>query len=62
MGFFTKYKGLLRTIGGALGGVGAVLVAIPEPSTMAIGAFLVKAGSIIGGLGVLRAVARNVTA
>lgn len=61
MGFLSKYKGLLRTIGGALGGVGAVLVSIPDPTTMSVGAFLVKAGSIIGGLGVVRAVARNVT-
>lgn len=60
MDFLLKYKGLLRTVGGALGGVGAVLAAIPEPKTMAIGALLIKAGSILGGLGVVRAVARNV--
>lgn len=62
MGFLTKYRGLLRTVGGALGGIGAVLVTLPEPHSAAIGAALVKVGSWIGGLGVLRVVAANVVA
>lgn len=59
MDFLNKYKGLLRTVGGILGGVGSVLVTIPDPHALTIGAFLLKAGGIIGGLGVVRATASN---
>jgi hypothetical protein len=60
MGFLNKYRGLLRTVGGALGGVGSLLIATGEPSALALGAILVKAGGIIGGLGVARAGLRYV--
>jgi hypothetical protein len=49
-------KGWLRTIGGALTGVGVALLAIPEPHCLVIGTALLKVGGIIGGTGVVRAV------
>lgn len=57
MDWLNKYKGLLRTVGGALGGVGAILLTIPDPHALAVGTALVKLGSIIGGVGVARATA-----
>lgn len=60
MGSLNKYRGLLRTVGGALGGVGSILVSLPEPQAIAFGTLLIKLGGIIGGVGVVRAGLRYV--
>lgn len=53
-----EYKGWLRTIGGAIGGVGTILAIIPEPTVASIGQIMVQLGAAIGGIGVARAAVR----
>lgn len=52
-----KSKGLLRTAGSTLAGIGALLTATGDPQYVIIGALLLKIGGTIGGVGVIRATA-----
>jgi hypothetical protein len=52
-----KSKGLFRTIGSTLAGIGTVLTQVDDPQLILIGALLLKVGGSIGGVGVIRAAA-----
>ena len=59
--FLFESKGVLRTIGSTLAAVGEIVLMVPEPKCQVVGAVLLKAGALIGGLGVVRAAAVKVS-